>query len=265
MAFTLDDIYSNPERVVVTAHRGFSGHYPENTLPAFLAAAALGVDLIEFDLRGTKDGVPIVLHDATCERTADRPGPPSDYALNEILTFEASYWRGSHDNGEKLEEPALPGTRIPTFQAVLESVSEELGLNIQVYDAAPPVLAEICRLYRAYNLYPRGYLTMNTYEEARRVRDLDPEIELCVLDRQGRMDVAALDRLQAFGCRYVQPLRRDVTPAFCAVLQERGLRANVFYANTDEANRELIAMGVRGILTDYPDILIATLQTLGMR
>jgi glycerophosphoryl diester phosphodiesterase len=265
MAFTLDDIYSNPERVVVTAHRGFSGQCPENTLPAFLAAVALGVELIEFDLRGTKDGVPIVLHDATLERTTNQPGGPSDYLLSEIVTFEASYWQGSHENGEKLEAPALPGTRIPTFEAVLQAVSEDLGLNIQVYDAAPPVLAEICRLYRAYDLYPRGYLTMSTYTEARRVREIDPGIELCVLDRQGRMEVAALDRLQAFGCRYVQPLRRDITAAFCTALHERGLRANVFYANTDEVNRELIAMGVRGILTDYPDVLIATRHSVGIR
>ena len=88
---SLDDIYSNPNRVAVTAHRGFSGRYPENTLPTFLAAVALGVDLLEFDLRGTKDGVPSVLHDATFERTAAQPGTPADYTLDEINSFEASY------------------------------------------------------------------------------------------------------------------------------------------------------------------------------
>jgi glycerophosphoryl diester phosphodiesterase len=265
MTFRLDDIYSDSKRVAVTAHRGFSGQYPENTLPAFLAAVALGVDLIEFDLRGTKDGVPIVLHDATLERTADQSGSPTGYLLSEILTFEASYWRGSHELGEKLTAPALPGTRIPTFEQLLETVGEEIGLNIQVCDAGPPVLAEICRLYRAFDLYARGYLTMSTYAEAERVRDIDPKIELCVLDRQGHMNEAALDRLQAFGCRYVQPLRRDVTPSFCAAARERGLRANVFYGNDDAANRELISMGVQGILTDYPDVLLATQLALGLR
>jgi len=261
MTFKLDDVYRDPRRIAVTAHRGFSGRYPENTLPAFLAAVELGVDLLEFDLRGTKDGVPIVLHDATFERTANQPGTPADYTAEEIVTFEASYWWGSHEAGRKLAEPALPGTRIPTFDQLLDAVGDETGLNIQVYDTAPPILAEICRLYRAYDLYERGYLTINTYEEGCRVREIDPNIELCILDRQGRMDLAALDRLHAFGCRYIQPLRRDVTPGFCTAARARGLRTNAFFGNTDEANRELIAMGIQGILTDYPDILMATLAS----
>jgi glycerophosphoryl diester phosphodiesterase len=49
MSIKLDDVYRDPHRVATTAHRGFSGRYPENTLPAFLAAVALGVDLLEFD------------------------------------------------------------------------------------------------------------------------------------------------------------------------------------------------------------------------
>jgi glycerophosphoryl diester phosphodiesterase len=261
MTFRLDDVYRDPLRVAVTAHRGFSGRFPENTLPAFLAAVALGVDLLEFDLRGTRDGIPIVLHDATFERTANQPGTPADYTLDEIATFEASYWCGSHEAGQKLTQPTMPGTRVPTFNQLLDAAGDGVGLNIQVYDTAPTILAEICRLYRAYDLCGRGYLTLNTYEEGYRVREIDPDIELCILDRQGKMDIAALDRLHAFGCRYIQPLRRDVTPAFCAAARERGLRTNVFFANDDKANRELIAMGAHGILTDHPDILIATLAS----
>lgn len=259
MSCKLDDVYRDPKRIAVTAHRGFSGRFPENTLPAFLAAVTLGADLLEFDLRGTKDGVPIVLHDATFERTADQPGTPADYILEEIATFEASYWCGSHEAGRKLAEPALPGTHVPTFNQLLDAVGDEVGLNIQVYDTTPPILAEICRLYRAYDLYERGHLTINTYAEGRRVREIDPDIALCILDRQGKMDIAALDRLRAFGCRYIQPLRHDVTPGFCAAARERGLRTNAFFGNTDKANRELISMGVQGILTDHPDILITTL------
>jgi glycerophosphoryl diester phosphodiesterase len=261
MTFKLDDVYRDAHRIAVTAHRGFSGRYAENTLPAFLAAVELGVDLLEFDLRGTRNGVPIVLHDVTFERTADQPGTPADYTLEEIAAFEASYWWGSHEAGHKLAEPARPGTGIPTFVQLLDAVGDGVGLNIQVYDTTPPILTEICRLYRAYDLYERGYLTVNTYDEGRRVREIDPDIELCILDRQGRMDLAALDRLNAFGCRYVQPLGRDVTPAFCAAARERGLRTNAFFGNTDEANRELITMGIQGILTDHPDILIATLAS----
>lgn len=257
--------YEVPGHVVVTAHRGFSGRYPENTMPAFEAAVALGVDILEFDLRGTRDGVPIVLHDPTLARTANQPGTPGDYDLAEIKTFEASYWEGSHEAGVKRSAPARPGTRIPTFEELLCGVGEDVGLNIQVYDTSPATLAEVCRLYRAHDLYRRGYLTVSTFAEASRVRGIDPAIELCVTARQGRMDIEALVRQREFGCHYVQPLRRDVTPAFCEAVRTMGLYANMFFANSDADNRTYTAMGIQGILTDFPDILIETLHAMGRR
>lgn len=170
MPFDLKKLYVTPGYVVVTAHRGFSCQYPENTIEAFLAAMDIGVDVIEFDIRGTKDGVPIVLHDPTFDRTANRSGVPCDYPLSEIKQFEASYWRGSHESGSKLTEPAVPGTRIPTFEEVLSSLGGTVGLNIQVYDTSPAILAEVCRLYRTYDLCSRGYLTMPELKDAACVR-----------------------------------------------------------------------------------------------
>jgi glycerophosphoryl diester phosphodiesterase len=265
MPFELEALYGVTDYVVVTAHRGFSAQYPENTLPAFAAAVESGADILEFDLRGTADGVPIVLHDATFERTANELGGPGEYTLAQIKRFEASYWRGAHNDGVKLGGPAKPGTRVPTFEEVLSTVTEEVGLNIQVYDTSPAILAEICRLYAEHDLYRRGYLTLSSYEPGRRVREIDPNIEVCVLDRQGQMDVESLERQRAFGCRYIQPRRGDVTPAFCAAAREMGLYANVFYANTRQDTVSYVEMGIQGILTDRPDILISTLASLGRR
>jgi glycerophosphoryl diester phosphodiesterase len=265
MALDLATLYALPDTVVVTAHRGFSGRYPENTLEAFTAAVDIGADILEFDLRGTRDGVPIVLHDATFARTANRPGAPADYDLAEIKAFEASYWRGAHNDGVKLDHPAVPGARVPTFEELLDAVGDEVGLNIQLYDTAPPTLNAVCRLYRAHDLYARGYLTLATLAEVAAVRAIDPDIALCVTERQGRMDIAALRRQAAAGCRYAQPLRRDVTPALCRAARDLGLYANMFYANTDADNRAYIEMGIQGILTDYPDRLIQTLQEMGRR
>ncbi len=265
MPFDLQALYADPDAVVVTAHRGFSGCYPENTLGAFAAALDLGVDILEFDLRGTRDGVPIVLHDATLARTADRPGAPGDYTLVEIKTFAASYWRGPHDTGVKLSAPADPAARIPTFEELLDAVGTEIGLNIQVYDTSPPLLAEICRLYRAYDLYARGYLTLSTFDEAARVRGLDPDIDVCILAPAGSLKREALERRRAFGCRTVQPRRADVTPEFCAAARALGLGANMFYANTAADARTYVEMGLQGLLTDRPDLILQALDNLGRR
>jgi len=261
----LRELYADPDHVVVTAHRGFSGRYPENTLLAFRQAIDLGVDLIEFDLRGSADGIPVVLHDPTLDRTSDGTGSPNEYTLEELRGFTFSYWQGAHRGGRRLDQPSHPGVTIPTFQQVLDVAKGRVGLNIQVYQTSPPLLAEICRLYDAYDLYGEGYLTTSTYREATSVREINPRIELCVLERQNHMDVEALRELAAFGCRYAQPRRDDVTPALCQAARKLGLHLNMFYSNTDEDNLKFIGYGLRGILTDYPDVLLATLADLGMR
>ena len=256
MILPLKELYETPSQIVITAHRGFSGRYPENTIPAFLAAIKLGVHIIEFDVRGTKDGTPIILHDKTFERTANQPGKPSDYLLSEIKHFEASFWRGSHCEGEKMTEPGLPGTRIPTFKEVLQQVGCKVGLNIQVYDTSPLILKKICTMYHDYDLYTQGYLTVSDFDVANRVRDLNADIEICVLNRQKDMDVAALHEHKEYGLRYVQPRRKDVTEEFCHGVRELGLHANMFYSNTEEDNLKFLNAGIQGIMTDYPDILI---------
>jgi glycerophosphoryl diester phosphodiesterase len=262
---SLSELYGDPDRMVVTAHRGFSGRYPENTLLAFRKAIEVGADLIEFDLRGSVEGVPVVLHDKTLDRTSDGSGSPSRYTLDELRQLNCSYWRGAHNDGQRLAAPAYPNVSIPTFEEVLALAKGRVGCNIQVYETDPRVLSEICRLYDEYDLYDEGYLTMSTYREAALVRAINPRIELCVLERQQGMDVEALREQKAFGCRYVQPRRADVTAAFCQAAQELGLHLNMFYSNTDADNRRYIGHGLRGILTDYPDILLRTLDDLGMR
>ena len=262
--FELSSLYQDPKRIVVTAHRGFSGQYPENTMPAFREAIKLGVDIIEFDLRGTRDHIPVILHDATLERTSNATGSPHDYALHELKRLNFSYWQGTHNSGLRLSEPAFPDVTISTFEQLLDEVHGRVGLNIQVYETDAPLLSEVCRLYDAYDLYDQGYLTMSTFREAELVREVNPRIALCVLERQGQMDRESLERQKAFGCKYVQPRREDVDAAFCRWVEELGLYANMFYSNTDEDNRKYIGYGLQGILTDRPDILLRTIRDMGL-
>jgi hypothetical protein len=70
--------------------------------------------------------------------------------------------------------------------------------------------------------------------------------------------------MRAFGCRFLQPHRRDVTPQLCRQIREMGSCANLFYSNTDQDNRRFIGYGIQGILTDAPDILVRTIKNLGL-
>ena len=259
----LDDCYSDPERVVVTAHRGFSGEYPENTMVAFQKAAELGSDLIEFDIRGTCDNVPVILHDQSLDRTSDGTGSPNACTLEELREFNFSWYAGSGcDGGCRLEAPAYSAMPIPTFQDVLEAFRGQVGMNIQVYETVEPLLSEICRLYDAYDMYEQGYLSMSSFEEAEQVRSINPRIELCILQGQGLMTPAALELHKAFGVTYIQPGRADVDPDLCQAARALDLRANMFFSNTDADHRRYIGYGLQGILTDFPPILLKTLRDL---
>ncbi len=258
----LRELYENPDRFVVTAHRGFSGKYPENTLLAFQKAVEIGADIIEFDLRATKDLIPIVLHDATLDRTTDGTGPPNQYTLNEIKKFNASYFkRLATDGGKKLVSPAYPDVAVPTFEEVLQSMPETIGLNIQVYQTTPAEFLErICELYDKYDLYNRGYLTMSTFADAEKVKRINDKIDLCILERQNKMDEALLISLKEFGCDIIQPYKTCVTPELCKLIKQMEFRANMFCSNTEEDNKKYLSMGMQGILTDFPDILIETIR-----
>ena len=202
---TLVDLYSDASKVVVTAHRGCCAEFPENTMGAFQRAAELGVDIIEFDLRSSRDHVPVVLHDGTVDRTSNGSGPVGEYSLAELQEVNFSCWDGVEGVGQTLDRPMMAGVSLPTFEDVLQAIPESVGLNIQVYETDGAILQEICRLYGDYDLYGRGYLTLDGFAEGDQVRGIDPDIDLCILHNQGSMTLADLDALKNYGSVFIQP------------------------------------------------------------
>ena len=119
-------------RVHVCGHRGFSLHYPENTLPAFAAAKAWGATTIEIDVVLTAEGEPIVLHDRTLDRTTDGHGFAADFALEQIRRLDA----GARFN------PRFAGTRVPTLAEVVDwAGAEEIEIFVEIKEAERPDLA----------------------------------------------------------------------------------------------------------------------------
>ena len=90
------------KNVYVAAHRGFSEKYPENTMPAFRAAIELGVDQIETDVRITKDGELVLIHDAYVDRTSNGKGVVHDMTYAELLELDFGSWKGEEFKGEKV-------------------------------------------------------------------------------------------------------------------------------------------------------------------
>lgn len=264
-SFSIEKLYQDPNRIIITAHRGFSGKYPENTLPAFEAALAHGVELLELDLHPTSDFVPVVIHDLTVDRTTDGHGDVAAHSLSQIKELNASWWDGSHvEDGQRLNSPADSNAKIPTFSEFLDNFAGRVGLNIQVKSPPPfELLVEVCRLFRYHNLYKSAYLSMAQYDEAVIVRTIDTQIPLCILEDQNSMDRASLRRQHDFGVVCAQPMRRDVTLENCTFARKLKLPTNVFWSNDAVTTQQFVEAGVQGILTDWPDRVRATLQKLG--
>lgn len=251
----LKGLYEDPAKTVVTAHRGFSAKYPENTLTAFLKAVELGADIVEFDVRETSDGRLVIMHDDTVDRTTDGAGRVADKTFAELRELNASCWAGAHDTGQRLPAPA-GDERVPAFEEALEALAGRVGLNIQVYAHTREAQAKVVSLYAQHGLYDTGFLMLGSFEDAARVRRQNPRVAVCVGER--RDDLAA--HLE-FGVDFMQPRTKHLTPDHTRALLDARMPFNVFYANTPAAMKDLLDRGVRGILTDAPDVLLATLAS----
>ena len=240
--------------LVLTAHRGASFDDAENTLAAFERAVNCGTDFIEFDLRMSKDGVPVVLHDPTIDRTSNGTGKPEEHTLADLKKLNFSYWH----HAERHEQPLYEHLEIPTFEEVLKRFRDKACMNIQVY-ADPSGINEICRLYLEYGMTDHGYLTIASDEVAAQVRNYSKEIEICLTPKE-RAKPENLRKCADFGCRYVQPVRESVTPETFALCRELGLRANVFYSDDPREAEELRKMGAGGIMTNRIPLLAASFR-----
>jgi glycerophosphoryl diester phosphodiesterase len=119
-------------RVHVCGHRGYSLHFPENTLPAFAAAKAAGATTIEIDVVLTADDEPIILHDLTVDRTTTGHGFAADLSLTEIRALDA---------GVRFH-PSFAGTRIPTLAEALDWAKVEgMGIVLEIKEVERPELA----------------------------------------------------------------------------------------------------------------------------
>ncbi|PLY00163.1 MAG: glycerophosphodiester phosphodiesterase [Desulfuromonas sp.] len=108
----------------VWAHRGASARAPENTMTAFRAAADAGADGIELDVHLSRDGIPVVIHDDTVDRTTDGTGAVADKSLAELLDLDAGTWFYERFAGE----------RMPLLAEVFAWAGERIRINVEIKD-----------------------------------------------------------------------------------------------------------------------------------
>jgi len=228
-----------PEWTVLNiAHRGgIEPGYAENTLAAYRRAISYGVDVIEIDLRGTRDGEVIILHDETLDRTTDGTGEVTDYTLGQLKQLNA---------GE--------GESIPTYAEVLELVAGT-GVKLLLDIKVSPVLdkEQVVRLTESHDAVLDVIVGVRTLDDLRQFRKLNPNIRtLGFIRRPEDIDgfvAAGIDIIRL----WPEWIRAD--PEIVGKVQ--GLRKPVWTTAGDaprEVLEELIRSGVNGILSDFPEV-----------
>ncbi|GAA4591615.1 glycerophosphoryl diester phosphodiesterase [Actinoplanes octamycinicus] len=225
------------------AHRGYSAVAPENTLPALAAAARAGATFVEFDVRCTADGVPVVIHDRTVDRTTSGSGRVWDLRADEIATLDAGSWFG----------PGHAGLRVPTLAealAVLQPTAAEILLEIKppaTLDEVKTVIATLAE----FDLLDRTVVQSFEADVVRKARQLAPEVRRGLL--LFRFDAETVELCRELGVTYCNPSVADVLtgPETMAALTELGVGVMPWTANDLTQWRPLVDAGVAGLITDY--------------
>jgi glycerophosphoryl diester phosphodiesterase len=144
-------IENSADRILISAHRGYSKKYPENTMIAFEKALELDIDELEFDIQLSSDGVPVIMHDLTLDRTTNGEGNLSDFTLSQLKALDAGSWKNGKFKGEQ----------IPTLEELLTYLQAFPGilLNVEIKQYTHETVDKTMALLKKYQLDNRYVIT----------------------------------------------------------------------------------------------------------
>ena len=246
--------FANAPAKRLCAHRGFSTVAPENSLPAFGSAVALGASEIEFDLWWTKDGEIVSIHDATLDRVSDGKGKVFDHTYEELMKYDFGSRKDKH----------FAGLKILRFEDILKKFSCHTLMNIHMKDCGKAwdedLARKVIRLIDDYDARRHVYFMTSNGELQDQLARLAPDIPRCMgngkwtLERPDIVDFAIKHK-----CQMVQLFKPHFNQDTIDRAHAAGLRVNVFWSDDPVEAKKFLEMGVDTILTnDYQPISAAT-------
>lgn len=223
---------------LVIGHRGASAYAPENTLKAFHLARKQGAVGIEFDIQLSQDGVPMVIHDETLDRTTDATGPVSAYSSAALQQVDAG-----------------DGEPVPTLDAVFEELGADFLYNVEI--KAEPLRVQACveavmACIDSHQL--RNQVCVSSFEHN------------IMQTAQGMLArEIALGMLRApkspphpdwFRGEALHPHFTMVDEAYMAWARSLGCKVNVWTVNSAEIAQRLKELGVSAVITNHPDLIL---------
>lgn len=237
---------------LAVAHRGYSSVAPENTLAAVAAAIRSGAAYVEVDVHCTADGVPVVVHDATVDRTTDGTGAVAELTAAYVTGLDAGAWYS----------PAYAGQRVPTLDQVLDLVGAS-GAALLLEVKGPRTRADVGRIVGAVgDRGLTGRVLLQSFDEQvlRDARELAPRLRRGLL--RDELDADPVAAARAVGAvtynPYAVPLLRR--PDVVAQVNTAGIGVMVFTVDDPRRWRALADLGVDAIITNRPAALLSWLH-----
>ena len=247
--------------VKIIAHRGANRKAPQNTLPAFRQAIADGADGFETDVHLTRDGIPVICHNYTIDKTSDGTGEISSYTLDELKQF---------DFGAYFSEE-FRGTPLPTLNEFLELTAPSDAEIINIELKCPKgrmfeLVSKTIQSVRSFGVLDRVIISSFSPAILKTVKDIEPRCKTGFLHPTQSPSVCRavfinpymiLKRTEA---DYAHPASITVTPLSVFLEHKMGRKVNVWTVNDEPTIRYLLSCGVDGIITDMPDKVRAIVE-----
>ena len=240
------------------AHRGISAKAPENTLAAFqLAVNTPGIDMVELDVRLSRDEQVIVLHDRTLQRTTTGNGAARAYMLDELKQFDAGSWF----------HPRFAAERIPALREVLELVHDRCWVDIEIksdlFHREPEGLLErrVIETVKECGVTDRVMYSSFDHHLIASLKRMEPNAITAVIYRIyrdfGRMPSKLLRRADAtvFVCA-----KHDLTRPMVRDAREHGIPMYVYTLNSVADVQKILSVGVQGIVSDAADDVVRVVK-----
>ena len=245
----------------IIAHKGASGIAPENTLASFQAALDIGVDIIELDVRQTKDEEIIVFHDQFLDRTTNGTGNVHEYNLEQLKQLDAGSWFSSKFSDQK----------IPTLKEVLDLVDGRCQVLIEIKHMDHPHYHDFAdKLVDVIRLEENGFdwVLLQSYEdkylEEAQIYDDRIQINKMLIGEDSTPLLAfyietklKLGHGESKGnLKTLNPEFKTLSPRRIFRMHSRGFKVFTYSVNTREDMIKMLNMGVDGIITDFPSELV---------
>ena len=248
----LNSVISKQEqqKMINVAHRGASGHAPENTMAAFHKGFEMKADYIEIDVQMTKDGELIAIHDTTVDRTTNGTGAVGSLTFEEIRQLDAGSWFG----------PEFAGEKVPTFEEILDAFRGKIGILIELKapELYPGIEEKVAEALIERNLHnpnnEKIIIQSFNHESMQTSKELLPNVPHGVLAGASWANVTD-EQLAEFAtyADYFNPNMNIVTHDMVADVHDADMKIYPYTSRSQEQALRLFDLGVDGIITDYTE------------